>query len=312
MIFGEGEYSYKLVSGWAKLPAGQSFPNVTGIAIDSGDNVYVMSKPGCPVTVFDRLGNVLNSWGEGYFVNPHGIHVSPDNKIYCTDIATHTVLVFTTDGRLLHEIGTRGKPSDTGFTFKSSIEESQDSIKGGPPFNSPTSVALDNDGNIFVADGYGNSKVHRFSSEGQLLLSWGNPGRGVGQFRLPHHVFVDVNDRVWICDRENNRVQVFNRNGEFLFQWQDLLRPTALAIDKNKTVYISELGLRVSIFDITGKLLTRWSSDGNNKETDLFVATHSLAVDLQGDIYVGEVAKDLAKADRGDRTLLKFIRVNEA
>jgi streptogramin lyase len=140
------------------------------------------------------------------------------------------------------------------------------------------------------------------------MLSWGEPGSAPGQFLLPHAVWVDSQDRVWVVDRENYRIQIFNKDGKFLDQWTDLSRPTDMVIDKEQVVYVSELNQRVSLFSTDGKLLARWSSQDEDKETALFAAPHAIAVDTRGDIYVGEVSQTQAKIDKGARAVQKFVR----
>ena len=192
-------------------------------------------------------------------------------------------------------------------------------------------MALSPSGEIYVTDGYGNARVHKFTPDGTLLFSWGAPGDAPIQFRLPHSLWVDKQERVWVVDRENNRIQIFNAQGEFLSQWTDFIRPTDIVIDDKETVYISELGLRVHIFTIDGKLLARigrqgqekgtdlfaaggklqarWGGEGQDKGAAIFLAPHAIAVDSRSDIYVGEVSMTAAGVDRGVRTVQKFARV---
>jgi len=309
MLYGLGKYTYKLVDGWAKYPEGWSFLDVCGLSIDSQDRVYILNRSAHPVMVFDREGTLLTSWGEEFFNRAHGCCVGPDGSVYCTDDGNHTVSKFTPQGKLLQVLGKKGQYSDTGYKPKSNLLKSLATIKrGGPPFNRPTGVTLSSSGEIYVSDGYGNARVHKFSPNGVLLFSWGEPGNAPGQFRLPHSIWMDKQERVWVTDRENNRIQIFNARGEFLSQWTDLLRPTDIFIDDEETVYVSELGLRVSLFTIDGELLSRWGCQRQDKETDLFVAPHTIAVDSHGDIYVGEVAMTAAGVDRGPRTVQKFTR----
>ncbi len=306
MLFGSDKYTYELVDNWTKLPQGWSFLDVGGVTIDSQDRVYVLNRSPHPVMVFNRSGNFLGSWGEGYFSKrPHGIRISQDGTIYCTDDGNHTVSQFTPEGKLLKVIGNRDKPSDTGYVWQSGLATIK---RGGPPFNRPTGVAFSSSGEIYVSDGYGNARVHKFTADGTLLFSWGEPGSAPGQFRLPHNIWVDKQDRVWVSDRENSRIQIFDAQGKFVSQWADLIRPTDVFIDSQEIVYVSELGPRVSIFTMSGKLLARWGNEERNPETDLFVAPHAIAVDSRGDIYVGETAMTHAKIDRGSRTLQKFAR----
>lgn len=309
MRYGTGEYTYVLVDEWAKLTEGESFVDIGGICIDFEDRVYILNRSSHPVMAFDTEGNLLFSWGEGYFDRPHGSCIGPDGSIYCTDDENHTVSKFTYEGKLLMTLGVRGKHSDTGYRNSPDLFEKIASItRGGPPFNRPTGVALSSSGEIYIADGYGNARVHKFSPDGKLLLSWGEPGPAPGQFRLPHSIWVDKYERVWVTDRENSRIQIFDGSGKFLTQWTDLFRPTDVFIDNEDVVYVSELCRRISIFTIDGKLLSRWGNENHDVRDPLFIAPHALAVDSRGDIYIGEVAMTHGKVDRGPRTVQKFAR----
>ncbi len=309
MPFGAGEYKYELVENWAKLPEGWSFLDVGGICIDNQDRLYILNRSQYPIIVLDREGNLLNSWGEGFFNHAHGSCIGPDGAIYCTDDWNHIVAKFTPEGKLLIMLGTKGQASDTGYVRTWDFWESLSRIQRvAPPFNRPTSVAVTRSGEIYIADGYGNARVHKFSPEGKLLFSWGEPGGAPGQFRIPHNIWLDRQERVWIADRENNRIQTFSPQGEFITEWTDVIRPTDIFIDEEDTVYISELCLRVSIFTIDGKLLARWGNEGNDKETALFHTPHAIAVDSRGDLYVGEASMAAAGVDKGSRTIQKFAR----
>lgn len=303
-VYGSGKHSYELVEEWAKLPMGWSFLDAAGVAIDSADRVYVLNRGGHPVIVFDRDGNFITSWGEGYFARPHEAAFAADGSIWCADDGSHTVTHFTTEGAVLQVLGRKDHPSNTGYSLTQGVS----SIKrGGPPFNRPTGVALSATGEIYVSDGYGNARVHKFSPEGKLVLSWGEPGTGPGQFQLVHNVWLDKQQRVWVCDRENNRIQIFDAEGRFLTQWTGLMRPTDIFIDDEGKVYVSELSQRVSIFTNDGNLVARWGTLEKDPAKALFVAPHTISVDSQGDIYVGEVAMTIGKIDRGSRVVRKFV-----
>jgi DNA-binding beta-propeller fold protein YncE len=311
MVYGTGELTYELVDGWAKLPQKWSFKDVCGVAVDADDRVYILSRSDHPVMVFDSEGNLLSSWGEGLFKRAHGICISPEGSIYCTDDGLHVVYKFTKEGVLLKTLGNKGQPSATGYE-----KECVDFLwslttitQGGAPFNSPTGVSVSATGEIYVSDGYGNARVHKFSPEGKLLLSWGEPGFGPGQFRLPHAIWVDKQERVWVPDRENNRIQIFNNQGELLTQWTELVRPSSLCIDDDGLVYVTEFCARVSVFTNEGKLLTRWGNEaGSDMEKALFLAPHAIAVDSGANVYVGEVCLTYCEVDRGARTVQKFAR----
>lgn len=309
MTFGTGKYSYELMTGWAKYPKDWSIRDVAGLTIDSQDRVYVFNRGPHPLMIFDPEGNLLTTWGEGLFKRAHGSCIGPDGSIYCTDDENHTISKFTPEGRLLMTLGTMNQPSDTGYVRKFDSFASLATItKGGSPFNRPTGVALSSSGNIFVSDGYGNARVHKFSSDGKLLHSWGQPGPNKGQFRLPHSIWVDKKDNVWIVDRENSRIQKFNAQGEYLTQWIHLIRPTGLFIDDEDIVYISDLAQRISIYTIDGELISQWGTDGLNRDKALFHAPHTIAVDSRGDLYVGEVAWTYTGIDKGSSVIQKFTR----
>jgi len=204
MSYGLGKYTYELADWHAQYPGGWQPVEVNGISLDSKDRLYAFNSGEYPVTVFDSDGKFLASWGKDYFTHNHGSCVGPDDSLYVADDGNHTVGKFTTDGKLLMALGTRGKPSDTGYTKtgpdgkKLNIFEAIGTTKrGGPPFNSPTDVALSPKGEIYVADGYGNARVHKFTADGKLLLSWGEPGKGPGQFVVPHGIAVDNKGECW-------------------------------------------------------------------------------------------------------------------
>ncbi len=309
MVYGAGKYTYELVDGWAKFPEEYSMVVVGGICIDAQDRVYVLNRGTRPAMVFDRDGSLITSWGEGYFKGAHGCRVGPDGSVYCADYDAHTVSKFTTEGKLLQVLGKRDQPSDTGYVNQPDLFDRLASIKrGGPPFNRPTDVDISPSGDIYVTDGYGNARVHKFTADGTLILSWGEPGYAPGQFRLPHAVWLDKRGRVWVADRENNRIQIFNAHGELLNVWTELHNPTDIVIDQEETVYVSEGKQRISIFSLNGTLLARWDSEGQDRRTSLFSSPHAMAVDSHGDIYVGEGTGVRLGIDRGHRCLQKFAR----
>lgn len=266
-----GKFAYEVVEGWGKLPEGWAFTQVAGVAVDSHDRVYVYNRSEHPVIVFDREGDFLTSWGEEMLTRGgHGIFIDADDYLYLVDRLMQTVMKFTPEGERLLILGSEGRANE------------------GKPFNHPTDVALSPVGEIYVSDGYGNSLVHRFSADGRLLLSWGEPGSGVGQFNLPHSVLVDRQERVYVADRENHRIQVFTSAGEFITMWEGFRQPTDLFIDAEDNLYVSELQHRVSIVNLDGEVLARLGEEKSD-ETGQFVAPHAVWTDSQNSLYVGEV-----------------------
>ena len=202
VLLGTGPFTYE-VSGdnWGNLPEGLSYKEATSLALDSDDNVYVFNRGSTPIIVLDPHGNVLRTWGEGVFNTPHGVALGPDGSVYCVDVGDHTVRKFTTEGKLLMTIGACGKPA-----FPMS----------GDPFSSPTHVAIDpQNGDLYVSDGYENARIHKYAPDGRHLFSWGESGTDEGQFNIPHNIIADRDGWLYVSDRENHRVQIFDSNGRF-------------------------------------------------------------------------------------------------
>ncbi len=207
MATGLHRIEYEVLEGWEQLPEGWALTEVAGVAVDSHDRVYVFCRGEHPVIVFDKEGKFLDAWGEGQFVRPHGIYISPKDELFLVDDEAHSVYRYSLDGTRLMKIG--GTPSDTGFG-----RDESPVMQAAGPFNWVTNVAQAPDGTLYAADGYGNARVHHFAADGTLLHSWGTPGNDYGQFNLPHGIAVDRSGRVYVCDRENARIQIFSGDGD--------------------------------------------------------------------------------------------------
>jgi DNA-binding beta-propeller fold protein YncE len=325
---GPDPFRYRVEVGWAMFPGDGPHGEAVAVACDRRDRVFVFLRGPQPVRVYERDGTFITAWGQGQFVRPHGIFIGPDDIVYCTDDFDHTVRAFTPEGRLLLTLGSRGQPSDTGAT---SVDY-RTIRHAGPPFHFPTNLALGPSGDLFVADGYGNARVHRFAPEGRLLLSWGEPGSGPGQFHVPHGLAVDVEGTVYVADRENSRIQLFSAEGSYRGEWTDVARPCQIFIDaKHQWIYVAELGFRagrwpgtglpepgatggrISIFDRNGTLHARWGGGNNPCAPGDFFAPHGLWVDSRGDLYVAEVSLSgggrTGLVPASCHTLQKFVRV---
>jgi DNA-binding beta-propeller fold protein YncE len=292
-LLGKGKYTYEAsAENWGKIPEGWYYKEATSVDVDSKDNVYVFNRGNHPMIVFDTKGNVLRSWGEGgLFTNPHAVTVAPDDTLWCVDNHDHSIRQFTPEGKLLITLNERGKKSPP---------------MSGKPFCSPTRVAIDpRNGEILVADGYGNAKVHRFTPDGKKLLkSFGEPGTDLCQFNIVHDIDVDKDGCIYIGDRENRRIQVFNPAGKLEARWGDFSRTAAVHVSKDGLVFIGEyyaggteaykvtgnLGPRVSIVDMKGKLLAHLGTDVYGDEPGRFWAPHCIATDSKGDVYVADVS----------------------
>jgi DNA-binding beta-propeller fold protein YncE len=305
--------SYRPVVGWGRLPEGWSFVEATSVAVDDRDRVWVFNRGEHPVIVFDREGTFLRSWGEGVIRRAHGITMGPEGTVWLTDDLHHTIRQFTAEGRLLLTIGNPGTPA---------------TLQGGQPFNRPTHVALcPRSGDIYVSDGYGNSRVHKYDPRGRHLFSWGEPGTDPGCFNLPHNIATVSDGLVYVADRENHRVQIFDARGRYQGQLNNLHRPCGLAADRRDggRLYVGELpthlavnrevpnlGARVSVLTLKGDLVARIGGRFAGEQPGEFVAPHGCAVDSRGDLYVAEVSWTAQGRDetppREIRSLQKFER----
>lgn len=303
-VVGQGAFRYRADAGWARLPRGHTWYDVVGVAVDSRGRVYVFNRGEHPMMVFEPDGEFCASWGEGLISRAHGVTIGPDDSVYCTEDTGHTVRKFTPDGELLMTLGTPGGASATGATSM----DFRSIRQAGPPFHYPTNVALGSNGDIYVSDGYGNARIHRFAADGRLLASWGEPGSGPGQFRIPHGIATDSRGHLHVADRENSRIQEFSPDGEYLGERTGVARPCEVAFDAAGNLIVAELGYRaamwpgieapepeptggrVSIFDPGGRLLSRWGGGRTPTAPGDFFAPHDVCVDARGDLYVSEVA----------------------
>ena len=310
---GSGQFTYEVAVDWEKLPPGYSWTDAAAVVVDSRDRVYVFNRGEHPMIVFDRDGNFLSSWGEGVFVRAHGVTMGPDETLFCTDDGDHTVRQCALDGKVLMTLGVPGEPAP---------------YQSGDPFHRCTDVALDpKTGDLYVSDGYGNSRVHKYSPDGKLLLSWGSPGTDPGEFNIVHNIATDKDGYVYVADRENHRVQIFDSNGKFETQWVNMHRPCALFISEDQHVYIGELGSdmkvnrelqnigpRISVYDTSGKRLARIGHLGFGRETGQFIGPHGICLDSGGDLYLGEVAwtqlSNLGEPADGVRSFQKLLKAS--
>lgn len=281
-VVGTGEHTYRVEDEWARLPPGIDMM-AASVTVDSQDNVYCFNRAKeHPVMVFDRDGNFLRSWGAGLFAFPHTIRADKDDRLWLVDRDLGQMMQFDRDGNLLRTIGTRGFRSDTGVApddFRS--DAYRDVTHGGDPFNLPTDIDVAPSGELFVTDGYGNARVHKFDAQGRHIMSWGEPGTGPGQFNLPHGVWIDRRQRVLVADRENDRVQVFDQAGRLLDVWRTkLIGPAVMYVDARDIVYIVEHnGGLVSVLTLDGERLAQWGEPS-------FRSCHGIWGDSRGDLYV--------------------------
>ncbi|MDE2788504.1 MAG: hypothetical protein OXL37_17860 [Chloroflexota bacterium] len=284
---GSGDFTYEVVDNWAKTPEGWTIGQAEP-ACDSQDRVYVFNRSDHPLMVFDRDGNFQGEWGREYLTDAHGIYISGEDHIYLPVRESHAIVKCTLDGKPLMTMGVWDEPSDTGGARPDGTM-----WKAAGPFNRCTDIALAPNGDLFVSDGYANSRVHKFSPDGRLLHSWGRPGkRGPGEFHIPHGIWVHWDGRVMVCDRENNRIQLFTGDGEYLGMWTDLARPCDIFVDHDGIAYVVELDAFMTILNMDGEVLAKVDIGG--------AGGHAVWADSRGDLYIGH--------NQEGRRLMKLVR----
>tara|TARA_B100001179_G_scaffold231178_1_gene220449 strand:- start:21 stop:953 length:933 start_codon:yes stop_codon:yes gene_type:complete len=283
-------FTYSPVPSWPKLPGDISLKEATSVARDSADNIYIFNRGEIPMLIFSNEGNLINKWGKGDFVRPHGIYIDDTDTLFLVDDGGHFLKKCTKEGKLLKTIGTPSTPAEW---------------QSGGIFNRPTDVTVDSEGFLYVSDGYGNSRIHKFDKEGNHVISWGEPGTEKGQFNLPHNLCL-VNDQfLWVCDRENFRVQVFDKEGKWLDQFH-FHRPQSIYLGKGKLegfivlseagtgmhtqVGVPDIGNVIRVLDYQGNTVAKLGDSQPGEGPNQFISPHGITATSSGDIIVAEVS----------------------
>ncbi len=263
LVVGLGDRRYTVERNWARLPPGMAWGHISQLAVDSLGFVHVLQRSDPPVLVFDPEGGFAHSYGAGRIADGHGISIDRRDRVFVVDRDAHEIVAFDRLGRELFALGDRGKP------------------RFGQPFNHPTDVAVAPDGEIYVSDGYGNAHVHRFSADGAHLGTFGGPGEGDGAFMTPHALWVLDDGRVVVVDRENERLQVFDREGRFLAAWGGFFHPMDLYVDDRGMIFVSDQVPRIAMLDGQGRLAGRCRGAING--------AHGLWGDRAGNLFLAEL-----------------------
>jgi len=271
IIVGTGGHTYEVLRSFGKLPGDMRLGDVSHVSVDSEDRVYFYQRRNPPMLVFDTEGDLIDSWGDDLLVDGHGIYITGGDEILAVARGVHEVIKFSAEGEVILRIGNRERPA------------------WNAPFNHPTDVAVSPSGEIYVSDGYGNACVHKFSHEGELLLSWGSPGRRPGEFHTPHGIWADKHGRVYVVDRDNNRVQVFDSEGNYLTSWHDFFHPMDIFMDAEGAFYITDQTPRFTVLNAEGELLSRGFAPD---------AGHGIWGDSQGNLYLAGLQRGVVKLAR--------------
>ncbi|WP_417376194.1 peptidyl-alpha-hydroxyglycine alpha-amidating lyase family protein [Gimesia maris] len=263
-----------------ELPEGLALGPCSAVDFDSKGRMYLFHRGPQPILCFDSNGKFVCSWGDKLIGQAHGLRVAPDETIWVTDIGNHMVFQFSPKGKLLLALGQAGKPGD-----------SQDQ------FNKPTDIAFGPQGEFYISDGYGNSRVMKFAANGKYLGQWGTPGKGPGEFNLPHSILVDATGRVLVGDRENDRVQIFDLEGNLREIWTGFA-PYGMEFDSRGNLFVADgRANKVLQLNASGKVEKSWGKTG--KRPGEYNLPHMLAVDAAGNLFVTEIGgKRLQKLRR--------------
>jgi DNA-binding beta-propeller fold protein YncE len=302
---------YEVDPLWPQRPADFGIGPVSGVALDQRGRVWILTRSAPPVRLYDSDGSFILAWDwpGGAVKQAHYLRIDPQRNIWLTDAARHVVHKCSPKGKILLTLGTPDRPGDD-----------QDH------FNGPTDVAVTPDGDIFVSDGYNNSRIVHFDSKGRFVKSWGSPGTAPGRFNLVHAIALDSKGRLYVADRNNARVQVFNQDGTFIAQWRNIIIPWGITVTSDDEIWIcgsspdhwrkndTFLGLPprdqlIMKFDPNGKLLQLWALpmptakaqnlpgldwiDGLSLPQDhkpgLLNWAHAIALDSAGNVYLGDI-----------------------
>ena len=287
--------NHEVIPDWPKLPEGHVLGLCAGVGVDAQNRVFVFHRSGRKwsnpfpkepvpqptISVIDGAsGKLLNSWGANRFIMPHGLTVDHEGNLWLTDVGLHQVFKCTPEGTVLLTLGEAGVPG---------ADQAH--------FNLPTDVAVQRDSSFYVSDGYKNTRVMKFSAEGKFEFEWGTRGNGNGEFNLPHGIAIDLQGRVIVCDRENERLQLFDARGSFIDAWKGphLGKPYGVEADPNGHIFIIDGGSPSLKPDLRGKAV---ELDGSGKVIDTFGSFgsapgqcqlgHDIAVGPDGAVYVAE------------------------
>jgi len=262
-----------------KLPAGMNFGSVSGVAINSKGHVFLLHRGPGPLMEFDADGNFIRALGDGLFDRPHGLRIDADDNIWTTDVASHVVYKFNPAGRILMVLGVRGRPGEWHDFGHLRL------------FNEPNEAVVGPTGELFVLQGHGKgeSLVLKFDRDGNFIKTWGKKGRGPGEFDLPHSLVFDAQGLLYIADRNNARIQVFDADGAFVRESKHPGTPCGLFMTPDQTIWLAHGHTgQIMTLDLNGNVLGTMEGAGQGKTPGKYGEAHYIAVSARGEIYVAD------------------------
>jgi streptogramin lyase len=302
---------YRWVENWPQKPAEAVWAAMSGIAVDSSNNIWTLNRGNIPIQVYRPDGSLVRMWGQGgVFGNPHQVRFDKDGNVWTADNGFHTVSKFTPEGKLLLTLGTKGAAGEDNSHF-----------------NQPTDLVVSPSGDVFISDGYVNSRVVHYDKNGKFVKAWGKLGTGPGEFSLPHGIGMDSKGRLYVVDRNNGRVQVFEQSGKYVTEWRNIINPWAIWITPKDEVFVcgstpsqwwevqpgptamNGVPAKDQIvvkFDTDGRVRELWAfplGAGTSAKPGELNWVHTLAVDAKGDLYLGDIrgrrAQKFARVEAG-------------
>lgn len=274
------DLGYVPVEHGLTLPEGTTWGAPSSVATTSSGHLLVFNRGPFPLLEFDRDGHFVRSLGAGLYGRPHGLRIDREDNIWTTDVTAHTVTKMNSRGDVLMVLGVKGQAGSWNQTGGSHL------------FDEPNDVAFDATGNVFVVQGHGRGdpRVLKFDKAGTLLTTWGGKGTGPGQFDLAHGVIVDARGLVYVADRQNRRVQIFDGEGQFLKEWKFAGLPCGLVIGPDQQMYLtSGFAGQILKLDANGKAVAATGQPG--KALGEFGEAHYMGFGPRGEIYVGDTVK---------------------
>jgi streptogramin lyase len=289
---------YRLAEGWPKKPAGYVWGAMTSVAVDAAGNVWTVNRGNEPVQIYRADGTFVKTWNDkAAFKNPHQLRHDREGNVWVADNGFHTVTKFSPDGKVLLTLGTRDKSG-----------EDQTHL------NQPTDMAITPSGDVFISDGYVNSRVVHYDKTGKFVKAWGKLGTGPGEFSLAHSIAVDSKGRLYVVDRNNGRVQVFEQSGKYVTEWRNIINPWAVWITATDEVYVCgstpsqwwevpKGGVQMNGVPAKDQIVVKFDTDGRVKQLWAFPVgldpqgtrpgqlnwVHGIAVDRSGALYLGDI-----------------------